>query len=354
MLAVRSPLQFEMSTSATAQDAYSRNHTGSEATSHHYLPPLTETLHRIAQDSPPLQSLQTMPVVSDSMLAPTANIPPVGYYTQVAAFADVPPPNSSSSSSIYSTQQDQQLSHDPSTIQHLTHDHQASSNPMMISQQPQHQQQPHPDMNIHQHYGRRVTYPFVPSIDTSSGLLVTNLASPENSGSSPLIGSPFTHGGLVGGGGVNSTPVPSGMVQASPIVGYMDAMTLHQQQHSPPSHPSQLLSHNGSYHSSPQQHSPATWLHNGDLMQGGDPALGPDGKTAYSFVPLSGVNSKKRPRRRFDEIERLYVCNWQDCEKSYGTLNHLNAHVNMQKHGPKRHPSGTKETMRSVNQQNNA
>lgn len=63
------------------------------------------------------------------------------------------------------------------------------------------------------------------------------------------------------------------------------------------------------------------------------------GKT-YSFVPLPGNNMKKRPRRRYDEIERLYQCSWPECAKAYGTLNHLNAHVTMQKHGPKRNPNG--------------
>jgi hypothetical protein len=58
------------------------------------------------------------------------------------------------------------------------------------------------------------------------------------------------------------------------------------------------------------------------------------------FVALGGPTPKKRPRRRFDEIERLYVCGHAGCEKSYGTLNHLNAHVAMQKHGEKRLPSG--------------
>jgi hypothetical protein len=52
----------------------------------------------------------------------------------------------------------------------------------------------------------------------------------------------------------------------------------------------------------------------------------------FSFVSLPGINQPKRPRRRYDEIDRLYHCNWQGCNKSYGTLNHLNAHVSMQKH----------------------
>lgn len=52
----------------------------------------------------------------------------------------------------------------------------------------------------------------------------------------------------------------------------------------------------------------------------------------YSFVAIPGTNQRKRPRRRYDEIERLYHCSWAGCTKAYGTLNHLNAHVNMQQH----------------------
>jgi hypothetical protein len=56
--------------------------------------------------------------------------------------------------------------------------------------------------------------------------------------------------------------------------------------------------------------------------------------------PSSGPVHKKRPRRKFDQIERLYLCGYEGCNKSYGTLNHLNAHVSMQKHGEKRRPEG--------------
>ncbi|KAF9416733.1 hypothetical protein BGZ94_010150 [Podila epigama] len=207
-------------------------------------------------------------------------------------------------------------------------------------------------------YGRRVTHPFVPSIDTSSGLMMTNLASSETSGSSPLIGSPFPHGGLVG---VNSAPV-TGMSRSSPLIGYgMDTMGMQQQQQQQQhvgQHPSPLQGQASAYqhtlsqtaphpitHCHPEQPSTAAgqtvgWLpENGD-MQGTDAQ---NNSKLYSFIPLSGVNTKKRPRRRFDEIERLYVCNWGECEKSYGTLNHLNAHVSMQKHGPKRDPIEFKE-----------
>ncbi|KAI8984657.1 hypothetical protein BDF20DRAFT_861092 [Mycotypha africana] len=47
---------------------------------------------------------------------------------------------------------------------------------------------------------------------------------------------------------------------------------------------------------------------------------------------IPGTTQRKRPRRRYDEIERLYHCNFPGCTKAYGTLNHLNAHVSMQQH----------------------
>lgn len=39
----------------------------------------------------------------------------------------------------------------------------------------------------------------------------------------------------------------------------------------------------------------------------------------------------------------MYKCGWNGCEKAYGTLNHLNAHVTMQAHGQKRTPEEFKE-----------
>lgn len=64
----------------------------------------------------------------------------------------------------------------------------------------------------------------------------------------------------------------------------------------------------------------------------------------YSFVPIPGAQQHKRPRRRYEEIERMYKCGWHGCEKAYGTLNHLNAHVTMQSHGIKRTPEGLLRT----------
>ncbi len=65
----------------------------------------------------------------------------------------------------------------------------------------------------------------------------------------------------------------------------------------------------------------------------------------YSFVPIPGAQQHKRPRRRYEEIERMYKCGWPDCEKAYGTLNHLNAHVTMQSHGLKRTPEGKRPVL---------
>jgi hypothetical protein len=80
------------------------------------------------------------------------------------------------------------------------------------------------------------------------------------------------------------------------------------------------------------------------------PASAPPGRPAqygaqqvYSFVPIPGAQQHKRPRRRYEEIERMYKCGWNGCEKAYGTLNHLNAHVTMQSHGTKRTPEEFKE-----------
>ncbi|PSR79916.1 hypothetical protein BD289DRAFT_80246 [Coniella lustricola] len=67
------------------------------------------------------------------------------------------------------------------------------------------------------------------------------------------------------------------------------------------------------------------------------------GNQVFSFVPIPGAQQHKRPRRRYEEIERMYKCGWNGCEKAYGTLNHLNAHVTMQSHGTKRIPEEFKE-----------
>ncbi|KAL6307267.1 hypothetical protein BKA93DRAFT_707368, partial [Sparassis latifolia] len=90
----------------------------------------------------------------------------------------------------------------------------------------------------------------------------------------------------------------------------------------------------------------------GAPVRSGSAASGRTGNSkTYSFVALPGNAVKKRPRRRYDEIERLYQCSWPNCTKAYGTLNHLNAHVTMQKHGPKRSPGEFKELRKQWRQQ---
>lgn len=63
----------------------------------------------------------------------------------------------------------------------------------------------------------------------------------------------------------------------------------------------------------------------------------------YSFVSLPGNAIRKRPRRQYDETEHLYRCSWEGCTQSYGALNHLNAHIAMQRHGKTRTPTEFKE-----------
>ncbi|KAF9431900.1 hypothetical protein BGZ76_011561 [Entomortierella beljakovae] len=248
------------------------------------LPPLSEALNGISSASSPSMAVSPS-MQSQATLSTMGNV--------VAS-----PPN------FYA--QSPYLEMDPSKV----HDrHSISSQHMM----------PQDSNSTSSSYVRRVTYPFVPSLETGAGMVMSNVIPSEPSGSSPLSShSPFIHGGLAG-----PSAVP------------MQGLTLQQI----PAHHHQLQATTQSQSAA----HPIAWSQNGNTgdMSSIDGSV--SGSKVYSFVPLSGVNSKKRPRRRFDEIERLYVCNWGDCEKAYGTLNHLNAHVNMQKHGPKRLPAEFKE-----------
>jgi len=74
-------------------------------------------------------------------------------------------------------------------------------------------------------------------------------------------------------------------------------------------------------------------------------------KRVYSFVTMSQSKTKKRLRRKFDEIDRLFDCNHGSCNKAYGTLNNLNAHILMQSHGPKRTAAEFKEKLLKLQSQ---
>lgn len=68
-------------------------------------------------------------------------------------------------------------------------------------------------------------------------------------------------------------------------------------------------------------------------------SVGGHGAGSGTMTSIGGQRMR-RPRRRADEVERLYKCIWNGCEKSYGTLSHLNDHVRLQRHGTKREPHG--------------
>jgi hypothetical protein len=69
-------------------------------------------------------------------------------------------------------------------------------------------------------------------------------------------------------------------------------------------------------------------------------AFSPAGHCGYPPCPHPMSAAPKRLRRPPHEIERLYTCGWQGCEKAYGSLSHLNNHVRIKEHGARRFPHG--------------
>lgn len=147
----------------------------------------------------------------------------------------------------------------------------------------------------------------------------------------------------------NEVPIDPSIAAPSPTYPYG--------QHSPyPANPE--MSHSYSHPSGPMYQPRPDWTgaaygqHPGTPMTPSHPVYAHSPASAapqqrpsqvYSFVPIPGAQQHKRPRRRYEEIERMYKCGWNGCEKAYGTLNHLNAHVTMQSHGQKRTPEEFKE-----------
>nr|POF03881.1 c2h2 finger domain transcription factor con7 [Quercus suber] len=140
-------------------------------------------------------------------------------------------------------------------------------------------------------------------------------------------------------------PIDPSIAQASPSYPPPQNYSPYPPQHEMHQYPGQMPQYGGGrpewagHYQQPMGygHSPAT--------SGGPPSSmgGHPLSTVYSFVPIPGAQQHKRPRRRYEEIERMYKCGWNGCEKAYGTLNHLNAHVTMQSHGTKRTPEEFKE-----------
>ncbi|RKU40298.1 C2H2 finger domain transcription factor con7 [Coniochaeta pulveracea] len=162
-----------------------------------------------------------------------------------------------------------------------------------------------------------------------------------------------SHGGSTGGG-MAQTPTNPSIAAPSPTYAPHP-----QQQYSPYAAPPQDMHQNYPHPGSagPYLQARPDWTgygahpqHPGHLPPGQQhfpphPNSGPQQRPnqVYSFVPIPGAQQHKRPRRRYEEIERMYKCGWNGCEKAYGTLNHLNAHVTMQAHGTKRTPEEFKE-----------
>merc|ERR1712072_689836 len=155
------------------------------------------------------------------------------------------------------------------------------------------------------------------------------------------------------GNAMAHTSNPS-IAQASPTYPPTQHYSPYPPQHEMPQYPGQPMTQNrpewaGYYQQPPMgySHSPATTGGAAPNMVAHVPRPPPAGghplSTVYSFVPIPGAQQHKRPRRRYEEIERMYKCGWNGCEKAYGTLNHLNAHVTMQSHGTKRTPEEFKE-----------
>jgi len=83
------------------------------------------------------------------------------------------------------------------------------------------------------------------------------------------------------------------------------------------------------------------YLHH-EFEQGEPHRLLPQVSDILTIAPhkMQGSTYAKRHRRRAQEVERYYRCNYPNCNKGYGALNHLNTHVRNANHGPKRNPEG--------------
>ena len=66
---------------------------------------------------------------------------------------------------------------------------------------------------------------------------------------------------------------------------------------------------------------------------------------SYSALPPlltleASEGEPRRKRRKYEKIERRYECGLNGCTKVYSTLRHLNDHILLQGHGPKRRGFG--------------
>ncbi|KAI9813594.1 MAG: hypothetical protein M1827_003663 [Pycnora praestabilis] len=65
--------------------------------------------------------------------------------------------------------------------------------------------------------------------------------------------------------------------------------------------------------------------------------------------PWYPYHRTKRSRRKGEDIDKIYICGWQGCSKSYGAIHHLNTHVSDNSHGVKRVSEDFKEARKAWN-----
>ncbi|KAH8655696.1 hypothetical protein BX600DRAFT_440188 [Xylariales sp. PMI_506] len=63
-------------------------------------------------------------------------------------------------------------------------------------------------------------------------------------------------------------------------------------------------------------------------------------KNQLPNIVLQHQQPTTRRKRRYEDIERIYLCGHQGCTKAYGRLNHLNKHIKAKNHGQKRTANG--------------
>ncbi|KAH3674554.1 hypothetical protein WICPIJ_009512 [Wickerhamomyces pijperi] len=152
---------------------------------------------------------------------------------------------------------------------------------------------------------------------------------------------------VVSSPGISYPPLPSNTVR-SPLLATAQQHQQTMYNNSPVNHKQQFHIQHPSYTNSPYQPQPQQQHnHHRHQLQVYQPHQPTPTEPAYPkfnrVLPVSQISKPKRQRRKAHEMLRLYACTYPQCSSSYGTLNHLNAHIQIKKHGNKRRPEEFKE-----------
>ncbi|KAJ1042186.1 hypothetical protein NDA10_000141 [Ustilago hordei] len=82
-------------------------------------------------------------------------------------------------------------------------------------------------------------------------------------------------------------------------------------------------------------------------LSGNFPGEGSGGSGQDSLHGNSEGFRRIRRRRKSEEVERKYRCDYDGCDKAYGTLNHLNTHRATNDHGPRLNAVGGYHSMKA-------